>query len=137
MQTSESQDQEKYSIREAQISCVISGSDDWRWVSYAFVDTDFDGDEFGDGVMPYEDLHWDPIAAGNLEANMPIWKPREYFLKVFEIRIIQVQKEWDLLVRKVELSIDRYVSCHTSSFVKALLMISMTNSEPLTPRAEM
>jgi hypothetical protein len=119
MQPSGSQGQEKYGIRETQISCVISGSDDWRWVSYAFVDADFDGDEFGD-------LHWDPIAAGNIDANMPIWKPREYFLKVFEIRIIQVRREWDFLVRKVELSIDRYVSCHTSSFVKTLPMISVT-----------
>jgi hypothetical protein len=130
MQTSGSQDQENFGIREAQISCVISGSDDWRWVSYAFVDTDFDGDEFGDKAMSHEGLHWDPIAAGgNLEANMPIWKPREYFLKVFEIRIIQVRKEWDFLVRKVELSIGRYVSCHTSSFVKTLPMISVTKSD--------
>lgn len=128
MQPSGSQGQEKYGIRETQISCVISGSDDWRWVSYAFVDTDFDGDEFGDTVMSSEGLHWDrdPITAGNLDANTPIWKPREYFLRVFEIRIIQVRKEWDLLVRKVELGIDRYVSCHTSPFVKTLPMISVT-----------
>jgi hypothetical protein len=111
--TSNSQDQEQkvvWGIREAQISCVVAGSDDWRWVGYGFVDTEIDGlltDLSEDG------LSFDRIAAGELEANIPIWRPRDYWLKVFEIRIEQVRKEWKYLIHKVELSVNQYVRGQT------------------------
>jgi hypothetical protein len=110
IQTSRSEDQKKCGIYEAQISFVICGSDNWRWVAYAFVDTDFNGEDLGDEVFSYEGVHEDPIASdAKLDANLPIGDPREYFLMIFEIRMAQVLKEWELLVRTVERSIKRYV----------------------------
>jgi hypothetical protein len=44
----------------------------------------------------------DPIACG-LDANKPIWRPREYFIKALEIRIKKVREEWDELVYMLQL----------------------------------
>ena len=116
IQSPESQDKKVYGIHEAQISFVICGSDDGRWVGYAFVDTNFDSEGLGDQVFPYEGVHEDLIASdGELDANLPIWNPREYFLMICEIRIAQVLKEWEFLVRTVERSIKQYV-CFVFSF---------------------
>jgi hypothetical protein len=113
--TLRSQDQESreiWGIHEAQISCVVAGSDDWRWVGYGFVDTEIDGFLTD---LSKDDLGLDQIAAGNLEANIPIFKPRDYWLKVFEIRIEQVRKEWEYLIYKVERSVNQYVCGPTSN----------------------
>lgn len=111
------EDQENYCIYQAQISCVVWGLDDWQWVAYAFVDTehDNDGDDLADKATSFEGLNEDPIACG-LDASLPIWKPRQYFLKVFEIRAKQTRKEWDQLVRKLVLDISEYVCCVTLKF---------------------
>jgi hypothetical protein len=111
------EEQENYCIYQAQISCVVCGLDDWQWVAYAFVDTehDNDGDDLADKATSFEGLNEDPIACG-LDANLPIWKPRQYFLKVFEIRAKQTRQEWDQLVRKLVLDISEYVCCVTLKF---------------------
>jgi hypothetical protein len=97
---------EVWAIQEAQISCVVAGSDHWRWVGYGFVDAEIDGilAESSD-----EDLLRDQIAAGELEANLPIWRPREYWIRVFEIRSDYVRNQWDYLIHKLELGINQYV----------------------------
>jgi hypothetical protein len=105
----ESQDQERrevWGIQEAQISCVITGFDNWRWVGYGFVDTEIDG-VLADSSD--EDLSFDQIAAGRLQIATPIWSPREYWLKVFEIRIDYVRLQWHYLIQKLEPSVDQYV----------------------------
>jgi len=109
--------QENYRIYQAQISCVVCGLDDWQWVTYAFVDTEHDdnGDDSADKATSSEGINEDPITCG-LDANLPIWKPRQYFLKVFEIRAKQIRQEWDQLVRKLVLDISEYVCCATLNF---------------------
>jgi hypothetical protein len=112
---SESQNQEPkevWGIHEGQISCVVAGSDDWRWIGYGFIDTEIDG--FLTDLSEV-DLSFDVIAAGGLEANIPIWRPRDYWLKIFEIRIEQVRKEWEYLVHKVEVGVNKYVRGQTRS----------------------
>ncbi|KAF2194232.1 hypothetical protein K469DRAFT_651442 [Zopfia rhizophila CBS 207.26] len=119
---SKSQEQEPkntWGIIEAQISCVITGSDEWRWVGYSFVDAEIDG--FLTDLFE-EDLSFDQIACRALPTDMPIWRPRDYWLRVFEIRIEQVRKEWEYLIYKVELSVNQYVRSHTRE-----------NTELLTP----
>ena len=97
-------------MNEAQISFIICGWANGRWVAYAFVDTDFDGKELAEETFLYEGMHEDPIASdGELDANHPIWDPREYFLMIFEVRIAQILKEWECLVRTVERSIKNHV----------------------------
>jgi hypothetical protein len=99
-------------LRETQISFVISGSDNSRWTAYAFVDTDFDDDleDESDGAFST-----DLLASNALDANLPIWDPREYFLRVFSIRITEVRRQWDSLIRKVGRSMGRYV-CYPRFF---------------------
>jgi hypothetical protein len=114
-QNSESEDQENYCIYQAQISLVVCGVDEWQWVAYAFVDTEHDGDDLADKAASSERFKEDPITYG-LDASLPIWKPRQYFLKVFEIRARQTRQEWDQLVRKLVLDISEYVCCATLNF---------------------
>jgi hypothetical protein len=78
--TSESQNQkpkEVWGIQEVQTTCVVAGSDDWRWVGYGFVDAEIDESLT---YLSEVELSFDRIAAGELEANIPIWRPRDYWL---------------------------------------------------------
>jgi hypothetical protein len=110
IQPPKSQDQREYGMHEAQISVVICGSDNWRWAGYAFIDTSFESEDLGDGIFSYEDVHEDPIASNSeLHADLPIWDPREYFLTILEIRVTQVRKELEYLVRAVERSVKQNV----------------------------
>ena len=115
--------QKPYGMLEVQVSFVICGSDHRRWIGYAFVDTEAEGEDLADGEFPYEGAHEDPIAMGGaavemvgevINANNPIWDPREYFLIIVEIRMIQVLKEWQYVVRKVQRSITQCVCCPLS-----------------------
>jgi hypothetical protein len=95
-------------IHEAMTSVVICGSDDSNWIAYAFVDTQFDGvsvdDEEVDGGVEYNE---DPIASDRkgpeVEADNPIWNPREYFLRIIDLRMKrQILEEWRYIVGIVE-----------------------------------
>lgn len=97
---------EVWGIQEAQISCIVAGSDHWRWVGYGFVDSEVDG------VLaePYDtNLLQDQIAAGEIEVSFPIWTPRDYWIRVFELRIGYVRGQWEYLIYKLELGINQYV----------------------------
>ena len=109
MDASESHSQELkevWGVHEVQISCVVTGSDDWRWVAYGFVDNEIDGSQTD--LNEYE-MCIDRIAAGQLVADVPIWRPRDYWLTVFKIRIKEVRGAWEYLIHKVELSANQYV----------------------------
>jgi hypothetical protein len=98
-------------LYEAQISVVVIGFDHYVWSAYAVVDNYFDPSEsveyyHEDMKGPYRP---DPLAAGHIDANMPLCAPREYFLKVFEIRIQEVTKEWHLIVRRFKKAVEEYV----------------------------
>jgi hypothetical protein len=95
-----------WGIYEAMISYVVTGSDDWRWVGYAFVDTELDG-LLTD--LSEEDLSFDRVAAGEIYANSPLWRPRDHWVKVLDIRIEQVRKEWEYLAYKLEFAVNQYV----------------------------
>jgi hypothetical protein len=114
MTTSASTDK-RYSLYEAQISVAMIGIDHWVWAAYGLVDTYFESDERAkESVDRYDQLKGrrgrpDPLAAGQIDASKPIWTPREYFLRVFEIRIKQVRGEWHNIVDKVENEVKQYV----------------------------
>jgi hypothetical protein len=99
-------------LYEAQISVIVTGIDHWVWAAYGFVDTYFGSKETADSYHRLKGRFGgraDPLAAGELNADEPIWTPREYFLKVVEIRMKQVLKEWNRIVRTVEKEIKWYV----------------------------
>jgi hypothetical protein len=104
------QDQKSYGIYEAHISIVICGSENTRWVAYAFVDRYCNTEEL-ENELSSEGLHVDPIAGGEeLDSDLPVWNPREYFLIIVELRLGQVLREWQNVVRRVERSIKKYAS---------------------------
>lgn len=93
----------------------MTGIDHWVWAAYGFVDVYFESKETVEG---YDQMRgrrckrWgraDPLAVGRIVADEPIWTPREYFLKVVEIRINQVLREWNSIVDKMEKEIKQYV----------------------------
>jgi hypothetical protein len=97
---------EVWSIQDAQFSCVVTGTDEWRWTGYGFADAEIDGFLTG---LSNDDLRFDQIAAGGIDAEIPIRSPRDYWIKVFEIRIEFTRKAWDYLVFKLEDAIGRHV----------------------------
>jgi hypothetical protein len=113
---SDPQRRKHYGIMKSQFSLVVSGSDDRHWVAYAFVDRLFDEDEHLDIDYPYSGFHEDPIASDlghdMIDANLPIWDPRSYFLVIFESRITKVVKDWYDLSHTISKSVDTYVSLY-------------------------
>ena len=103
--------QKFYNLYEAQLSVSVSGVDHWRWIAYAFVDAWFPqcksvyeyNQESVTGARP------DPLAAGMIDIDPPERNPREYFLRVFEIRIKEVKIEWDFILQTFREEIQRYV----------------------------
>lgn len=83
------------------MSVAVTGIDHWVWVAYCCVDTYFESKNM---VEWYDKLtgtngrtrrRADPFAAGRINADEPIRTPREYFFKVFEIRVLEVLREWN------------------------------------------
>jgi hypothetical protein len=106
-----------HSLYEAQISVAVSGIDHWIWAAYGFVDTYFDFEESVDDYDQLSQSSWkqgvgrpDPLMAGRVDAvDLPVWTPREYFLRVVKIRIFKVLREWRLIIDKVEGEVEQYV----------------------------
>lgn len=98
-----------HGIFEAHISFVIVGSDYKRWVGYAFQDT-----EWEDSSSDCEEIESqsDLISDAELQMNLPVWNPKEYFLMVLQTRMAQVAEEWMRLIRKVESSVKQKVRTH-------------------------
>ena len=94
-------------MHQSHISLVMYGLSDRRWVAYAFDKNTFDDKDLEDEIYSYEKFHEDPIA--KVDADLPIWDPREYFLLIFKTRMYQVLKEWRNLIRWIERSVDGYV----------------------------
>ncbi|KAK0649816.1 hypothetical protein B0T16DRAFT_457191 [Cercophora newfieldiana] len=96
-------------IHEAQISVMVTGTDERSWYGLAFVDTYYHGDHNPEGVadlaarfQPANEgrarMLLDPIALNELNADIPFWNPREWFLRILEIRVRQVLSEWQDVV---------------------------------------
>lgn len=115
---STSNDNKVYNIYRAQISLVISGYNDRRWVAYAFQNNTFDEEDLDDEIYRcYDGFQEDPIASnGQVDANSPIWSPREYFALMFEYRLDGVLTQWENLVRWIERSIEAYVRLSSHVF---------------------
>jgi hypothetical protein len=99
---------------EAQISCVITGPDKWRWVAYCFVDVYFAQDvkesvsQYHEDSLGEHGLRTDPLTLGTSDADTPIQNPREYFLMVLRIRLKQVWREWQRVVENLKQAFNAY-----------------------------
>jgi hypothetical protein len=106
---------------------VICGSDNRRWIAYAFEDTSSDSEDLAPENLSPEGVHdpdaeddeqgeqpnWDPIRGEpdpkELDANQAIWDPREYFLVGMEVGIAKPLNKWERLVWSLERGIEEYV----------------------------
>ncbi|KAH6714526.1 hypothetical protein BKA61DRAFT_440468, partial [Leptodontidium sp. MPI-SDFR-AT-0119] len=103
---------ERYCLYEAMTSVGVTGNDHWTWAAYGFVDTYFDSRESVDGYHEMKERRGgraDPLADGQINADEPLWDPREYFLKVVEIRTGLALMEWSQIINKMEREVKQYV----------------------------
>lgn len=113
-----------YGLQEAHVSVSIIGVDHHRWACYCFVDTDIgnarpddrghedDQEETDDDEE--EEMKIDPVVSDGQgdevpEADMPEWDPRAYFLRVVDVRMKQILREWENVVHVVEESVEDWV----------------------------
>lgn len=76
------------------------------WTAFCFVDTYFGHRDRVDGY----DREGDPLSAGRISANYPfISDPREYFVRILEIRILIIVKEWNATIKEEQKDIKQYV----------------------------
>jgi hypothetical protein len=104
----------KHGIFEAHFTLVICGTHEGQWDAYAFDDNEFEGEDLCE-KLSVEGFHPDPIAScllsdNHTDADLPIWNPREYFLKVVANRTAAASEAWDSLIRATERSIKKHVS---------------------------
>lgn len=106
----------------AQLSVAMIVIDERRWKAHAFIDTYFDEEEDRESAQDYHEdmglddeecvdgLQVDPLGHGEFDANLPIWNPLQYFLRVLETRIRQVKAKWEDLVKSLEIGVKQFVS---------------------------
>jgi hypothetical protein len=109
-----------WKIYETQLSFLICGHDNSRWIAYEFDDTNIDSEDIKEKIFPCEGMHRNPMAwhgqgdVFGLDANYPMWDPREFYLRIFLSRIAQASKEWDSVVKAVEDSIEAGIEVYSS-----------------------
>jgi len=96
----------------------VTGSDNWSWTAYGFVDTYFDGENNNESALHYEASNQDPLSAGIYPLDRPVWDPREYFLKIFACRMRQVKEEWSNIVSH---SVEQCNNCVGTLFSTSLI----------------
>ena len=71
------------------------------------------GDNGKDDEQDPDGTTEDPIASDSdgytMLAENPIWDPREYFLRIVDIRMKEVLEEWRNSAWKIDASVRRYV----------------------------
>ncbi|GAB1310598.1 hypothetical protein MFIFM68171_00808 [Madurella fahalii] len=128
-------------IYEAQISCIVTGFDERCWVALAFVDTYYKGGNNRESAEYYADqvhdnaIFMDPLTRGRVDADIPTWKPREYFLRLLESRANQVRQEWHNVVSRLLQITEQYVSSSTTdaAYTKHVLTWSLQTHDYLLP----
>lgn len=96
------------------MSVVICGWDNQNWVGWGLFNTSSDPtDEYDpeDQRELREDYYAADGEAGPVtDADDPIWDPRRYWLRIIDIRLQLVLKEWVWLVRNLEAGVAAWVS---------------------------
>jgi hypothetical protein len=124
----------RHKIQESQISVVICGWDNQNWVGWGMFNTLSDPtDDFAleDERIVNEDYYATDGEDGPvIDANDPIWDPRRYWLRIIDIRVQLVLKEWIWLVRNIEAGVITWVSAQTTSNY-ALLIFLQKHQHPI------
>ena len=103
---------ENQCLYEAQISVIVTGIDHQVWTTYGCFDTYYGTDETADSYLNkglITNRMGDPLTASKFRSNGLPSTPREYFFKVFEIRLIQVLRQWEAIVELMEEDVEMCV----------------------------
>ncbi|WQF86607.1 hypothetical protein CDEST_11621 [Colletotrichum destructivum] len=102
------------------ISCMVTGYDQSRWTGLVLLETWFE--EAGDDPSPdmvaryendFEDgMLLDPLCRGKYDAIKGVWSPRPYFIRILEIRIVQVHREWAALFSHLQDRMNALITRH-------------------------
>ncbi|KAH7355825.1 hypothetical protein BKA66DRAFT_266394 [Pyrenochaeta sp. MPI-SDFR-AT-0127] len=127
-------------IREAHVSIVICGKDEFKWVGWAFVNTPSDptsegdkeeGEDEAEGDEKYEEGEDDDEGPNEdyfatdgegelvVDANETTWDPRRYWLQIIDSRVKLALKEWEWLVKNVENGVNAWKEVHSLELAKA------------------
>jgi hypothetical protein len=113
-------------IYESQLSVMVTGIDDWVWAAYCFVDIYFKAHGTAEECIEQVEYYANPRvyanarverdthSCGKYPASLPIWDPREYFLRSLSARMEQVREEWTNSVNLLIYQIEPYV-CASSA----------------------
>ena len=104
-----------WTLHEANVSVVVCGWDHWRWVGWAFSNIVSDPTSRDEEAPEVAEDHFATDGSGPedvrfVDSNDPIWEPREYWLRIVNIRMSMIHKEWKWLVCNVEQCIEAWVS---------------------------
>lgn len=98
--------QKRYGVWLSQISFTLCGSDETRYVVYAFDNTPPDDTHLQDLLSNEGGFREDPIGhdggAEVVDADRPIRDPREYFCVMLRFRTSQMFKEWERSILWIE-----------------------------------
>ncbi|KAF5484050.1 hypothetical protein CGCF413_v015207 [Colletotrichum fructicola] len=98
-----------------------TGHDNWRWTALALAETWFEEassfDPTPDMVTRYEQdfedgFLTDPLCRGRYDVAQNGWDPRGYFIRVLEIRLVQVCREWASVVSNLEIGLRSLATSH-------------------------
>jgi len=86
------------------------------------VDTYFKGPTHSEQVEHYShpNLHLDPHSCGSYDADIPVWDPREYFLRALSARMDQVTQEWNNTVEQLTPQIEAFVTTEIFPIITVL-----------------
>lgn len=106
-------------LEQAQISVVLCGTSERRYTVYCFEDNDLDEDrEMGDDEFSEEGVQVDQVVKGDTEnvvdANLPMWNPREYFLVILFERVKQINVEWAQIVQIIDTAFNKFFASNDS-----------------------
>ncbi|KXH42108.1 hypothetical protein CNYM01_05767 [Colletotrichum nymphaeae SA-01] len=98
-------------IYSSHLSAMVTGSDQHRWTGVAFLESwyedVFDDEPRPDMVARYDNdkddgLISDPLWRGRNDVMRSSWEPRSYFIRILQIRLNQINGEWESLYFHVD-----------------------------------
>jgi hypothetical protein len=96
-------------LYEAVTTCTVAGTNDWHWEATMFTDTYYDGeDTIRETIWEYHQnkvdaqFNADPLTRGIVDADLPEWNPRKYFILALHHRLKHTYREWLRTVEHIE-----------------------------------
>lgn len=111
-------DKDTDGIYATNISCIVTGYDQSRWTGLVLLETWYEeanDDPSPDMVARYENdfqdgMLLDPLCRGKDDVVKGKWSPRPYFIRVLEVRVVQVHREWASLFYHLQERMNALVS---------------------------